>query len=134
MERISIAVLVPSTLSSFELGRLERLISAAAGLDLERGDRLEITPLTQFDTSDAVGAEVLPLEATASPLPSANPMWNGKGLPAAIWLVLIGLTGLVLGLLLPRLTRAPAKRLRPEERDAVLAKMRKWLVEDGEVA
>lgn len=134
VERISIAVLVPSTLSSFELGRLERLISAAAGLDLERGDRLEITPLTQFDTSDATDAEVLATDATTAPMPSADPMWNGRGLPAVLWLVLIGLTGLVLGLLLPRLTRAPAKRLRPEERDAVLAKMRKWLVEDGEVA
>ena len=134
VERISIAVLVPSTLSSFELGRLERLISAAAGLDLERGDRLEITPMAQFETSDAAVAEALPLETTPPPAPSANTTWKGMTLPAALWLALIGLAGLVLGLLLSRLTRAPAKRLRPEERDAVLAKMRKWLVEDGEVA
>lgn len=137
VERISVAVLVPSTLSSFEIGRLERLITTAAGLDLERGDRLEITPMTHFDTEDATESEL------ANPVAEGNPSaataattagWNALTLPAALWLSLVGLAGLLLGLLLSWLMKAPPKRHRPEERDAILAKMRKWLVEDGEAA
>lgn len=138
VERISIAVLVPSTLSSFDIGRLERLITAAAGLDIERGDRLEITPMTQFDAVEATASEMadpaseanVPVAAASS----ANPKWNAMKLPAALWIALAGIAGLLLGVLLSWLAKAPPKRHRPEERDAILAKMRKWLVEDGEAA
>lgn len=136
VERISIALVVPSTLSSFDAARLERLVTAAAGLDLERGDRLEITPMAQFE-SDAVPPDsVDPATGGETPTPdtSAKVKSTVMELPSGWWFALIGTFGFLLGLLLARLTKAPPKRHRPEERDAILAKMRKWLVEDGGTA
>lgn len=136
IERISVAVLVPSTLSSFDLGRLQRLVTAAAGLDPERGDVLEITPMVQ--TEDGRGGDVAPT-ASASPLDATDPAAvSAKSsqlrLPPASWLVLVGAICLLCGWGLSRLMQPPPKRHRPEERDAVVAKMRKWLAEGGDAA
>lgn len=137
VERISIAVVVPATLSSFDIGRLERLITTAAGLDIERGDLLEITPMTQFeseasapDAALAVAEDAVGTGANASGATTSRVMDRFSW----FWLGLVGLAGLLLGLFLSWLAKAPPKRHRPEERDAILAKMRKWLVEDGEAA
>lgn len=136
IERISIAVLVPSTLSSFDLERLRRLVTAAAGLDSERGDVLEITPMAQsaeFRGDDDASADA------SSPLVAGGQVATSAGsrqasLPSVHWLVLVGAVCLLFGWWLSRMTQPPPKRHRPEERDAILAKMRKWLAEGGDAA
>lgn len=136
IERISVAVLVPSTLSSFDLERLKRLVTAAAGLDPERGDILEVTPMVQF-------AEPRGNEGALADAPPALDAGNQTAmvvrpgqasLPSAYWLVLVGAVCLVFGWWLSRMTQPPPKRHRPEERDAILAKMRKWLAEGEDAA
>lgn len=136
IERISVAVLVPSTLSSFDLGRLRRLVTAAAGLDPERGDVLEVTPMVQAE--EGVDGDVASVKA-ASSLDARDPAAipaksNQLGIPPAFWLVLVGGACLLCGWWLSRLVQPPPKRHRPEERDAILAKMRKWLAEGGDAA
>lgn len=136
IERISVAVLVPSTLSSFDLERLKRLVTAAAGLDPERGDILEITPMVQF--AEPRGNEVALADAPPA-LDAGNQTAmvvrpGQASLPSAYWLVLVGAVCLVFGWWLSRMTQPPPKRHRPEERDAILAKMRKWLAEGGDAA
>lgn len=138
IERISVAVLVPSTMSSYDLGRLTRLIGVAAGLDPDRGDQLEITPMAQLDDAreNPVSAEPASLEGEepveAPPPAKAKPVkWD---MPPALWLVLVGAVCLVLGWWLRWVTQPPPKRHRPAERDAILAKMRAWLAEGGDAA
>lgn len=136
IQRISVAVLVPSTLSSFDLGRLKGLVTAAAGLDLERGDVLEITPMVMAEESHASDmASGDPASADVRDSAAAIPVKSSQSrLPSTFWLVLVGVVCLLCGWWLSRLMQPPPKRHRPEERDAILAKMRKWLAEGGDVA
>ena len=128
IERISVAVILPVGVGDNELQRIESLVSAAAGLDERRGDRLEISRLGRGATADAGAAgERVPAEvAAATPArvgfeASAWPAWTRMAMLLALGL----LPGLILGYGLQR--RPP--RLAPAEREAVLGKMRAWLAE-----
>lgn len=134
IERLSIAVLVPPTLTPPQLERLKRLVSAAAGLDPTRGDRLEI---------GAIGERVTPMAEKQNPLlapagvdtASAIPLDNEAAVSAwgIGWLaVALGL-GLLLGWALAGLRSHRPAPLSPEERQAMLGKIRSWLAE-GEAA
>ncbi len=128
IERVSVAVILPVGVGDNELQRIESLVSAAAGLDERRGDRLEISRLGRGATADAGAAgERAPAEgAAATPArvgfeASAWPAWTRMAMLLALGL----LPGLILGYGLQR--RPP--RLAPAEREAVLGKMRAWLAE-----
>ncbi|MFT3806721.1 flagellar basal-body MS-ring/collar protein FliF [Arenimonas sp.] len=140
VERLSIAVLVPPGLSSAEIERLRKLITAAAGLDSERGDRLEISALADgpsgikaIDENPVLSASGDPDKAavpgTARPSGASGP----SRLPGPLWtwIALAIVVGLLGGIVLARLFRSTPPALRPQERDAVLAKMRVWLAEGG---
>lgn len=134
VERLSIAVLVPPTLNSAEMERLRKLVTAAAGLDSERGDRLEISAISVGDTGDVAmdGNPVLnadrPLADAAAPTPTVVAAPNRLTMP---WLAVIGLFGLLIGWLLAKAAHPAPVKLRVEERDAVLSKLRTWLAEGG---
>ena len=134
VERVSVAVLVPPTLAPMQLERLKRLVSAAAGLDLERGDRLEIGAITEEQTPTKVSQN--PLLATAEPeaeaerevaevAVSTGPMtsWQIAWLGAAL------ATGLLLGWALGGLRSRGPRPLSHEERQAMVVKVRSWLAE-----
>lgn len=130
IERISVAVMLPYSVSTAEQGRLQRLLSAAAGLDVARGDRLEIalapTPSaarTAADTSDRVaGTET----TRASPAAASWSSWLAwAALPA--WLL-----GLAMGALLLRRRAQSPKLLNAAESEAAARKIRVWLA-DGAV-
>ena len=130
IERISVAVMLPYSVSTAEQGRLQRLLSAAAGLDVARGDRLEIalapTPAaarTAADTSDRdAGTET----TRASPAAASRSSWLAwAALPA--WLL-----GLAMGALLLRRRAQSPKLLNAAESEAAARKIRVWLA-DGAV-
>jgi len=128
IERISVAVILPVGVGDNELQRIESLVSAAAGLDERRGDRLEISRLGRGATADAgaAGARASAEGAASTPArvgfeASAWPAWTRMAMLLALGLLL----GLILGYGLQR--RPP--RLAPAEREAVLGKMRAWLAE-----
>lgn len=129
IERISVAVVLPVGVDDSELQRIEPLVSAAAGLDEARGDRLEISRLGR--DAERTGAADAPA-ATAARDDARTPV--RIGFEAATWpawtkmalLVAVGLlSGLILGF---GLQRRPA-RLAAAEREAVLGKLRAWLAE-----
>jgi flagellar M-ring protein FliF len=134
VERLSIAVLVPPTLNEAEMDRLRKLVTAAAGLDSERGDRLEISAITVGATGDAAldgnpvlnGDHALADDTDAPPVAAARP--ERMTTP---WLLVIGLLGLIIGWLLAKAWRPEPIKLRVEEREAVLSKLRTWLAEGG---
>ena len=133
VERMSIAVLVPPTLDDAQLQRLRQLVTAAAGLDDKRGDRLEITSVSEAAMAVAPAVDATrasePVAANALPMLSANPAKEDRS--PTFWLIMAGLAGLVVGGILMVVIRPRQPRLRAEERDAVLKKVRSWLAEDG---
>lgn len=132
VERMSIAVLVPPTLGAAQMDRLRELVTAAAGLDDKRGDRLEITSISEaaigaspaVDSSHASGGSGSDIVID----PSDHAMQDRS---PTLWFVLVGLIGLVVGGFLVILFNPRQPKLRTQERDAVLKKLRSWLAEDG---
>jgi flagellar M-ring protein FliF len=134
VERISVAVLVPPSLDDAQLQRLRQLVVAAAGIDEKRGDQLEITsvsdglasptPITAESAREA-GAPVAVAQTDREE--SVAPDWRTR----FFWVALAGALGLLIGGVLVVVVRPRQPRLRADEREAVLKKLRSWLAEDG---
>jgi flagellar M-ring protein FliF len=132
VERLSVAVLVPPTLSATELERLRKLVTAAAGLDTERGDRLEIGAISDGDSKVTTPS----LSPLLQPEPIAPAVRQGERVvPAAgtltlgLWLALAGIVGLAIGWMFAAVRRPAPPKLRFEEREQVLLRLRSWLAE-----
>ncbi|WP_407067671.1 flagellar M-ring protein FliF C-terminal domain-containing protein [Marilutibacter alkalisoli] len=132
IERLSVAVLLPPALDERQVARIRSLVAASAGIEPERGDRLEVSrvgrhegwqtapiPATELD---AVPDEVIVDEVLTPAEPMRDRVWVW-GLAAALGL-LIGVIGAIAMQSRPR-------KLRAEEREAVLSKLRGWLAEGG---
>jgi flagellar M-ring protein FliF len=134
LERLSVAVLVPPTLSSAEIERLRKLVTAAAGLDPARGDRLEIGAIgANADERAPVQSPLFdnePVPTAAKPVERKWPV-GGVGM-LGVWLALAGIVGLLLGWVIGNVKRGEPQRLRHEEREQVMLRLRSWLAE-GEV-
>ncbi len=134
VERLSVAVLVPPSLNASELERLRKLVFVAAGLDLERGDRLEITAVNA-STKESSALENNPLlnsdESFDSLAPATMEAKSAQFNIPWIMLAAVAVGFLIVGWVLALVFRSSPKKLRPEERDAVLLKLRSWLAEDG---
>jgi flagellar M-ring protein FliF len=131
VERMSVAVLVPPTLDEAQMQKLRELVTAAAGLDEKRGDRLEITSVGESAMQATPAVVDEPVAAPPAPvlLDTSHPA-NRDRLP--MFLVLAaGIGGLAIGAGIVALFRPRKQKLRAEERDAVLRKVRSWLAEDG---
>lgn len=125
IEKLSIAVVLPANLDEFEVERLRSLISAAAGVDEARGDRLEVSRLgvqRPVATDKAAPARAADVEA--------RPAARGIERFASWGWLLVGVIGLVIGATLVAATQRRPKRLTHSEREAVVAKLRGWLAEE----
>lgn len=137
ISRISVGLMLPESVikNNAELDRLEKVISAAAGLDFERGDKIEIGKYIASSSSQSKEVEA-PIELTANTDSSAlkkdvsrteratdMPWWkNYFWVPVIIFISLIG------ALFLRSNRRKPVtKPLTHEQRDALLAEVRTWL-------
>ncbi len=134
VERISVAVLVPPTLDDAQLQNLHELVSAAAGIDEKRGDRLEITsvgdgsmPVATPIQAAGPGEGIAVAPATVAPAAGREP----AGRVPAYWFALAGLLGALVGAGLVMVLRPRPPRLRTEEREAVLSKLHSWLADGG---
>lgn len=134
VERLSVAVVVPARLDDVELYRLRSLVAAAAGMDFERGDQLEISrlgqplPLPPADTA-AVGPV---LEGAASAREGVNTQAPKAQVAANYgWrLVAAAVLGVLATWLWIGLRRRQPARLTAQQREEALQKMRLWL-QDG---
>ena len=131
VERLSIAVLVPPSLSTAELDRLRKLVTAAAGLDTERGDRLEIGAISDGDkvTTPTVSPLLQPEPMAPAIVDRERSVPNSGTMSLGLWLALAGLVGLAIGWMFAAARRPAPPKLRYEEREQVLLRLRSWLAE-----
>jgi flagellar M-ring protein FliF len=131
VERLSIAVVLPAQLDEFEVARIQSLVAAAAGVDPDRGDRLEVSRLT---TRGPTVGDAAPVERAVGVQPTASlpttAVVSFAQTPWAHWL-LVGVVGLLLGLIVAIGLQRRPRALLPHEREAVLGKLRGWLAEGG---
>lgn len=133
IRRMSIAVILPLSLSDGEVERIQSLIAAAAGLDPARGDQLEVSRLGRdqdivTDDGDREAVAVADRATRGAGAP-ARVGFDLGGMPAWPKMLLFVVIGLLVGLTIAiAMQRRPAK-LTPTEREAVLGKLRVWLAE-----
>ncbi|WNH48592.1 flagellar basal-body MS-ring/collar protein FliF [Stenotrophomonas aracearum] len=137
VERLSVAVVVPARLDEVELYRLRALVAAAAGMDFERGDQLEISRLGQGHAtgpaSAAAAADAGPQVSAPSVRAPAPPSVQ-KPAPEYGWrLIAAALLGVVATWLWLGLRRRQPARLTAQQREEALRKMRLWL-QDGRLS
>jgi flagellar M-ring protein FliF len=131
IERISVAVILPPELSDFEVERIRSLVSAAAGIDAVRGDRLEVSRLR----GDYLRAEQFPQQRSETAVGNiGQPGLSGavgSSTPHFGWAkgLLIAALGLLLGGIGMAATQKRPRSLSRHEREAVLAQLRGWLAE-----
>jgi flagellar M-ring protein FliF len=129
VERISIGVLVPYGTDTAVVSRLATVISAATGLDTQRGDRLDIAAVGAAHRA----APAAPVRATSSPT-IARAAVTDVGIPGwdAPWWVqaalgvtlVVAMTGV--GFAVGRARRRVA-RLTLAERERLLADVQTWI-------
>ncbi len=133
IERLSVAVVLPPSLDELKVERVQSLVAAAAGIDLERGDRLEVL---RFGW-DGMHEPRLPV-TPALPDPNATngythlePAASGLAADQWPWLkwLLVAAVGLLVAVIISVATQRRPRALQPREREAVLAKLRGWLAE-----
>lgn len=134
IERISVGIVIPSTLPREEIAKLSGVVSAALGLDSSRGDKVDIAAiaLPQSAARTAVTAAPAPVHADVvtdvdqAAESSAAPARSVMQIPVWIYVAVGALLLLVLGgLLLPG--RQATRRLAASEREETLAQLRQWL-------
>jgi flagellar M-ring protein FliF len=134
VERLSVAVVVPARLDDVELYRLRSLVAAAAGMDFERGDQLEISRLGQGRVAAPKETVAAPAGGTVTPAPIAA-LERAPDRQAPVqgygWrLIAAALLGVVATWLWIGLRRRQPARLTAQQREEALQKMRLWL-QDG---
>jgi flagellar M-ring protein FliF len=135
IERVSVGIVIPSSMPRSEIDKLSEVVSAGLGLDPARGDKVDIAAIAPPELAKA-STSPLPLAssevASASagtihdvavdkPVAAVNPMptW---GYPVITALVLIFLVALVMA----GRGHAP-RRLSAPEREEALARLRQWI-------
>lgn len=130
IERVSVGIVVPSTVDKSTLPMLADVVSAGIGLQSARGDKVEIAM-----AQSAPPAIVSPPKATSTPVAQVAVPAIQNGANVALsrsligWLAGAALAGalsmLVLAVMLGR--RREAKRLTAPEREEALARIRAWI-------
>jgi flagellar M-ring protein FliF len=130
VERLSVAVILPPTLDENEVVRIQSLVAAAAGIDVERGDRLEVSRLGRDQRWTSSAREPAPAASAESDW-SVDTAAIGKAKAAPAWtkFALIALAGLLVGVIAAIASQRRPRVLKEAERDAVLAKLKGWLAE-----
>lgn len=125
IERLSVAVIVPDTMRASEIEKIKKLVSASAGLDSSRGDRIEVNTISSAmsqvknDTSKADNLQ-----------PGVNQVQSKNWFSLNNLLMII--LGFMLGIIVILSLRSNDKKLSNEERMAMREKLKLWLAEDGQ--
>lgn len=134
IKRISVGIVIPSSLSRGKVEQLSDVVSAALGLDRSRGDTVDIAAIAPAasDAADAGAAKPAPLTATAhaAPAPAKSPAVaaTSNAWPWRIFLALAAAVVLALLLAIPLLVRrVEPRRLSASDREEALRRLRQWL-------
>lgn len=124
VQRLSVAVALPSSLDEFEVERIRSLVAASAGIDEERGDRLEVSRVN-WQPEPLTGVRAVDVDNVATP-----PRSDAFDLRTHLWkLAVVAAIGLLLGAMAVAATVRRPRRLSAAEREAVVLKLRGWLAE-----
>lgn len=138
VQRITVGIIVPAAMSAEEQTRLRQVIAAAVGLDLARGDQIQLAALlpakSATQTSNASMSAVQPAASAVSVTATAKqPAMAKQSLisPKAFkWgAVILLLAALAILALLTLLGRK--NRMSPAQKANVLRDIRHWLGETG---
>jgi flagellar M-ring protein FliF len=127
IERISVGVVVPSTLSPAEVAKLPDVISAALGLDPARGDKVDIAAIAPPESLAKPASIAAALPAVSSDKPRAAPVQSSTvGFAGWIVALLAVLVAVVIAGI--SMTRRPVpRRLTLAERQEALSRVRRWI-------
>lgn len=136
IKRISVGIVIPSSLPSGKVEQLSAVVSAALGLDRTRGDTVDIAAIAApaHDAADTM-AEAPKSTSAAASAASSSPTVKAasaepatvKGWPRQAGLVL-GVLAVLLLLAVPLLLRRPTpRRLSAPDREEALRRLRQWL-------
>jgi len=137
VERISVGIVVPSSLNTTEIQRLSDVVSAGIGLDPVRGDKVDIaaiaSPIKVNAPSESLAA-LAPASTpnVAAPLNQASTSSSSKfqwSLPWAWSLAAVIAVMLVVLVLVGAIAsgRQRPRRLSAEQREATIAQLRQWV-------
>ncbi len=130
VERISVAVMLPGSVSSSEQERLRRLVAAAVGLDASRGDTLEIelAPAREMPVAQDNAIRLAMAGGAAAPVESSLSAGRSSVI-FYVGLVLAWGLGMIMGVSTARLRRRRQSPvlLTAEESEAAAHKVRAWL-------
>ncbi|MFZ5636622.1 MAG: flagellar basal-body MS-ring/collar protein FliF [Pseudomonadota bacterium] len=128
IQRLSVAVILPTALDDNDVSRIESLVAAAAGIDELRGDRLEVSRLGRGEAFDPRRAPLEETVAEAGEGPT-RAGFDPASLPALPKILFFVVIGLLLGVTIAIAIQKRPAALSATEREAVLGKMRVWLAE-----
>jgi flagellar M-ring protein FliF len=128
IQRMSVAVILPTSLGEGDVTRIESLVAAAAGINEMRGDRLEVSRLGRGEafSQRRVVIDETATEAEGGPVRIG---FDAAALPALPKILFFIVLGLLLGVIIALAIQKKPAALSPTEREAVLGKMRAWLAE-----
>jgi flagellar M-ring protein FliF len=139
IQRISVGVVVPGTLTPSDIKQLSDVIAAGIGLDPSRGDRIDIaamapwTPPTQRTAADDAKSGVIrpvPSQPVAHRIPETAGIWL---LPR--WAYIVMGVMLLLGTLVgSRMRMRRPRRLTAAEREATLEQLVQWIKQPDHVS
>ena len=127
IQRITIGVLVPPSLDAATTSQLASVIGAAAGLDSQRGDRLDIAAVTTSARNQGIASSAALLPAKISNAPTAPPSRMSSVPVPRLWGlgVLLGVLCFGAGAVLA--WRREPKRLGVDDRERLLQEVRRWI-------
>ena len=132
IQRISVGVVIPGTLSPEETKQLSDVIAAGIGLDATRGDRVDIAAIAPWVAPEQPAA-VTPLSTNAPAEGTVAPP-RAMAAPARLWnmpywsYAVIGIGVLLLGMFAgSRIRGRQPRRLTHVEREATLAQLTQWI-------
>ncbi len=139
IRRLSVGVLVPQGLDEARLQKLREVISAAVGLDTNRGDAIALYAVDKFVDGSAVSRSI-DGDTTNDAYDSApkGAMSPSGYLRANATLLVLVLIVVILGsitFILLRQRNAPRGRvLSPQEREEMLAELQQWMGLEGKAS
>lgn len=129
IERISIAVMLPAGTPATEVERLERLVSAAAGLDTSRGDTVEMAIAAASDTESQLSSARDATKGEHSAASGAGAVM-GAAVPYLGALLAWGV-GLVMGAILAGRRQRKRPLLGARQSEAEILRIRAWLADSA---
>lgn len=135
IQRISVGVVIPGTLTSADIKQLSDVVAAGIGLDPSRGDRIDIAAVAPWIPPERK-PRVAAVDMNAGAAKPKTPSLATIRAPVSAWswdvqhwgYVAVAVMALLLGILLgSRIRSRPLRRLSVEEREAKLEQLVQWI-------